>query len=77
MIQTCALIDQNTGNVTNMVVADPDVDPAPAGEWLVAVPDGMMVDQRWVWSQGGGFVPGPELQAELDAQAAADAQAGS
>ncbi len=31
---------------------------------------------RWVWSETEGFKPGPELQAELDAQAAMVEQEG-
>jgi len=71
----CAVVDPNTGAVLNVIVADPEKDSIP-GHTLVAVPDGVAVDTRWVWSEADGFRPGPELQAELDAQAAAIEQEG-
>lgn len=69
-----AVIDES-GAVVNVIVADPEKDSIP-GFTLVAVPDGVAVDTRWVWSEADGFRPGPELQAELDAQAAAIEQEG-
>lgn len=63
-----AVIDES-GAVVNVIVADPEKDSIP-GFTLVAVPDGVAVDRRWMWSAGLGFYPGPELQAEIDAAVA-------
>jgi len=71
----CAVVDPNTGAVVNVIVADPEKDSIP-GFTLVAIPDGEPIDMRWVWSETEGFKPGPELQAELDAQAATVEQEG-
>jgi len=65
-----AVVDPQTGAVMNVIVANPQNDSVP-GHLLVAIPDGVAVDQRWVWSEEEGFKPGPELQAELDARAQA------
>lgn len=70
-----AVIDPETGAVVNVIVADPKRDSLP-GKLLVAAPDDSGVDTRWVWSAAEGFKPGPELQAEIDAQAAAIEQEG-
>ena len=64
-----AAVVDSTGAVVNVIVADPEKDSIP-GFHLVAVPEGQPIDQRWVWSAEKGFHPGPELQAEIDAQAA-------
>lgn len=69
-----AVIDES-GAVVNVIVADPEKDSIP-GFTLVAIPDGEPIDMRWVWSEAEGFKPGPELQAELDAQAAMVEQEG-
>lgn len=69
-----AVIDQS-GAVVNVIVADPDKDSVP-GFRLVAVPDGVGIDTRWVWNEAEGFKPGPELQAEIDARAEAIEQEG-
>lgn len=63
-----AVVNQS-GAVLNLIVADPEKDSIP-GFTLVAIPDGEPIDTRWTWSAESGFHPGPELQAELDAQAA-------
>lgn len=63
-----AVID-STGAVVNVIVADPARDALP-GFRLVAIADDEPIDQRWVWSAEKGFHPGPELQAEIDAQTA-------
>lgn len=64
-----AVIDES-GAVVNVIVADPEKDSIP-GMRLVAVPEGVGVDTRWVWNEAEGFKPGPALQAEIDARAAA------
>lgn len=74
-IMRCAVVDPNTGAVVNVIVADPEKDSIP-GFTLITIPDGESIDMRWVWSEAEGFKPGPELQAELDAQAAMIEQEG-
>jgi len=39
MITNCAVVDNATTYVINIIVADPDVDPAYPGTTLVAIPD--------------------------------------
>jgi hypothetical protein len=72
---TAAVVDLATTKVVNIIVADPAMDPHPVGHLLVAVPDGVPVDSRWVWNETDGFKPGSELQAELERLAAAEQQA--
>lgn len=67
-----AVIDPASGNVVNVIVADAAIDAAPADHLLIDVPDGLAIDHRWQWNSVDGFKPGPELQAELDAEAAAE-----
>lgn len=69
MTMRAAVVDPQTGAVMNVIVANPQKDSVP-GHLLVAIPDGVAVDRRWMWSAGLGFYPGPELQAEIDAAAA-------
>lgn len=68
-VMRTAVVDPETGAVTNIIMADPSTDLLP-GYRLVAVPDGTSIDTRWCWSEENGFHPGPEWQAELDRKAA-------
>lgn len=53
-----AVIDSATGAVLNVIVANQD-DPCPYdGATLVAVPDGMAVDNTWSY-QGGEWIAPP------------------
>lgn len=65
---TCAVVDPS-GNVVNIIVADANQDPAPAGFTLINIPDGMPVDTRWQCLDGVNFTPTLAFQAELDAAA--------
>ena len=56
MITNCAVVDNATTYVINIIVADPDVDPAYPGTTLVAIPDGMAVGTSCTWTQATGFV---------------------
>lgn len=67
----CAVVKLDTGVVVNVIMANAETDRAPEGAKLVSIPEDQAVDMRWVWNETDGLIPGPELQAELDAQAAA------
>ena len=56
----CALIKD--GIIENFIEADPALDTV---EGYIIV-DASDVDYRYVWD-GSKFIPGPELQAEMDA----------
>lgn len=56
MITNCAVVDNATTYVTNLIVADPDVDPPYPGTTLVAIPAGMLVSTSCTWTPEGGFV---------------------
>lgn len=65
----CAMIKKATGEVVNMILADPAVDPVEDGCILVSVPDDSVVDQQYVWDAATSqFSPGPDLVATLQAQ---------
>jgi hypothetical protein len=69
MTKTCAMIDANTGEVVNMIVADPARDKPWPGHLIVEIEPGreLHIDQRWHWEQGTGFVARrPELVAEVE-----------
>lgn len=68
----CALIDEATGKVVNVLVASP-TDTVSKGLALVLVDEidgASTIDQRWEWSREKGFYPNAALQAEKDAEAA-------
>lgn len=47
----CVVIDEATGKVVNVILADPAVDPTPAGCVLHAVPDTSAVGIGWVFDK--------------------------
>lgn len=65
-----AKIDVATGEIVNLVMADPRVDSVGAGFVLVAIDPHFPIDKRWIWSEYAGFQPGPELAARIAADAA-------
>jgi hypothetical protein len=66
MIQTCAMVDEATGRVANLIVADPEHDNAWPGHILVAVDEGQIITVQWGWSEDKGFFPAdPSLIEEL------------
>ncbi len=70
----CAVIDTSTMKVTNVIIADASVDLALPGTMLVNLDDSSPVDARWSWSTDKGFFPSdPDLIAQMDADAAAEA----
>jgi hypothetical protein len=73
MSQRCAIVDKVTLQVVNVIVADPERD-AVRGALLVAIPDGMAVDGRWVLNENSGELqPNAELAEELAKLAAVNA----
>lgn len=44
----CALVNEN-GDVTNIIVADHNTDPAPAGFFLVPIKESSRVDTAWTY----------------------------
>lgn len=61
-----AVIDKSGAGV-NVIVADPEKDSIP-GFQLVAVPDGLGVDSRWIWNENTGFEPSERLVADMAAR---------
>lgn len=45
----CALVNDRTNIVENLIVADPAVDPAPTGYILVGIPDDSPVAVGWIY----------------------------
>jgi len=52
----CAVCELSNGLVTNIIVADPNVDPAPEGTQLIAIADDQPCDIGWTWD-GTQFNP--------------------
>lgn len=50
-----ALVKVSTGIVENVIVANPQVDPAPEGYILVALSDDSQVSIGWVYTGGSNF----------------------
>lgn len=53
----CALVESSSGLVTNLIVADPAVDPAPSGFLLIGLPDDSPVEIGWIWDGETFFNP--------------------
>lgn len=51
----CALVDNNTNLVVNLIIADPAVDPAPSDSTLISLSDDNPVSIGWAWN-GSDFV---------------------
>ena len=45
----CALVESSSGLVTNLIIADPAVDPAPDGSLIIGLPDDSPVAIGWIW----------------------------
>ncbi len=59
----CAVIDNTTGDVTGVIMADADADTPHQGTKLIAIPDKAHIDTRFTWTKKDGFQP---TQAYLD-----------
>lgn len=47
--QRCALVDDFTNIVMNVIMADPAVDPSPENFTVVGIPDDSLVSYGWVY----------------------------
>lgn len=56
MICNCAVVDNATTYVLNVIVADPDVDQPYPGTTLVPIPPDTPVGTSCTWTQATGFV---------------------
>jgi hypothetical protein len=45
----CAVVENPSGIVTNIIIADPAIDPAPSGFLLIGLPDDSPVGIGWLW----------------------------
>lgn len=57
--QNCAVVDTATNIVTNIIVADPAVDPAPEGCILVGLSDDSPVSFGWIYDPATGLFTDP------------------
>lgn len=54
----CALVDLNTNIVVNLIIADPEADPAPVGYLIVGLLEGSQVEIGWSYNSATGeFTP--------------------
>jgi len=57
---TSAWVRLSDGVIETIAMADPAVDVVPPGYRLVALPDGLGVDDTWTWTEAAGFInPNP------------------
>jgi hypothetical protein len=56
----CAVVEISSGLVTNLIIADPAVDPAPDGSLLIGLPDDSPVSIGWIWDGENFIDPNPE-----------------
>ena len=52
----CALVEISSGLVTNLIIANPAVDPSPDGFILIGISDEDQVEIGWSWD-GEDFYP--------------------
>lgn len=50
----CALVNQSTNIVENVIVADPSVDPSPNGYVIIGIPDDSLVCIGWLYDPATG-----------------------
>lgn len=58
----CALVNQSTNIVENIIVADPSVDPPPSGYVIIGIPDDSPVCIGWLYDPATGQFSDPNLQ---------------
>ena len=56
----CALVEISSGLVTNLIIADPAIDPSPDGFILISLSDEDPVSIGWTWD-GQSFI-NPEVE---------------
>ena len=54
-----ALVDQQTNIVVNIIVANPDVDPAPPGMLMIGLPENSDVSIGWIYNPATGQFTNP------------------
>lgn len=57
--QRCAFVQNSDNTVTNIIVANPAVDPAPEGCTLVALSDDSPVSFGWIYDPATGQFTDP------------------
>lgn len=55
----CAVCNLSDNVVINIIMADPNVDPAPDGTFLVGIQDGVECDIGWIWDGTTFINPNP------------------
>jgi hypothetical protein len=55
----CALVDEQTNIVANIIVANPSVDQPPSGMLLIALEEGSTVSIGWVYNSSTGEFTNP------------------
>lgn len=58
----CAYINLATGEITNIIIADPAIDHVADGFKIVSIEDTPQIDRDYLWSedQGGFYLPADE-----------------
>lgn len=57
----CALVNQSTNIVENVIVADPSVDPSPSGYVIIGIPDDSPVCIGWLYDPATEQFTNPTL----------------
>ena len=60
----CALVEISSGLVTNLIIADPVIDPSPDGFILIGLSDEDPVNIGWTWDGTEFINPNPEVIVE-------------
>lgn len=55
----CALVNQSTSIVDSIIIADPNIDPAPSGYWLIGLPNDSPVGIGWIYDPANGTFTDP------------------
>lgn len=55
----CALVNEATNIVDNIIMADPAVDPAPPGYLIIGLPDDSQVSFGWIYDPATGQFTDP------------------
>lgn len=57
--QRCALVQNSDETVVNIIIADPAVDPAPAGCTIIGLPEDSSVYIGWIYDPATGQFTNP------------------
>lgn len=58
----CALVNSLTYIVDNIIEANPDVDPAPPGYWIIGLPEDSQVTFGWTYDANTQTFSPPQEQ---------------